>query len=739
MPRIAKVVVDLALDREFDYRVPSRLEGELAIGCRVLVPFGRKKVYGYLIGFAESSSHGNLKDIIERVGRGPLLTDKVIELARWISEYYVTPFEVVVRTILPSAVRRERSRFKERLRVALREGKTDPETVQALERRAPRQAQVLAHLATHGPAYMQDLVRRLNTTAATVRELEKKGLVEIESAVMRRDPLMHREVLPTEPHVLMPQQTEALSVIRGSIDQGSPSVVLLHGVTGSGKTEVYMQALQYAMDRGRGGIILVPEIALTPQTVERFRSRFGDRIAVLHSHLSTGERHDEWHRVRDGEARIAIGARSALFAPVRDLGLIVVDEEHENTYKQEEAPRYHARDVAVVRGRLERCAVILGSATPSIESYNNAQTGKYTLARLPHRVDHRKMPILRVVDMREEVEREGRVNVLSRELRDAMEARLEHAEQTILFLNRRGFATSLVCPKCGYVAECDQCSVAMTYHKKTDELRCHICDARRRVPQRCPNPKCRDPSFRYAGIGTQRVEEVVSRLFPRARVRRMDSDSTVRKESYDDILGNFRAGNIDVLVGTQMIAKGLHYPNVTLVGVINADTILHMADFRAAERTFQLLTQVAGRAGRGDVMGEVIVQTFTPHHPAVQAARRMDYEGFCDQEIEYRRELSYPPFTHLICMTLRGPSENHLVYAGTLFVKKLKPRLPEQAIMAGPTPAPLARMKGLYRYQIMIRAPAIRPVSSAVKELLKDFKLPEKVQYAVDVDALSIL
>ncbi len=477
----------------------------------------------------------------------------------------------------------------------------------------------------------------------------------------------------------------------------------------------------------------------TPQTVERFRGRFGDQIAVLHSHLSTGERHDEWYRIRDGEARIAIGARSALFAPVRNLGLIVVDEEHENSYKQEEAPRYNARDVAVVRGRIERCAVVLGSATPSIESYHNALHGKYALARLPHRVDHRKMPALRIVDMREEVEREGRVNVLSRDLRDAIESRLQHAEQTILFLNRRGFATSLICPKCGYVAECDQCSVSMTYHKKADELRCHICGVYRRVPARCPNRDCNDPAFRFAGIGTQRVEEVVSKLFPKARVKRMDSDTTIRKESYNEILGGFRSGKIDVLVGTQMIAKGLHYPNVTLVGVINADTVLHMADFRAGERTFQLLTQVAGRAGRGDVTGEVIVQTFTPHHPAVQAARRMDYEGFCDQEIEFRRELSYPPFTHLVCITMRGPSEGHLTYGGTLFAKKLKPLMPDDVIVAGPTPAPLEKMKGLYRYQIMVRAHSIRPVTAAIRDLLKEFKWPEKVRCAVDVDALSIM
>jgi primosomal protein N' (replication factor Y) len=510
-------------------------------------------------------------------------------------------------------------------------------------------------------------------------------------------------------------------------------------VTGSGKTEVYLQAIDYVLKQDRGAIVLVPEIALTPQTVDRFRGRFGDIVAVLHSHLSEGERHDEWHRVHEGHARIVIGARSALFAPIRKLGLIVVDEEHEHTYKQEEAPRYHARDVAVMRGHLEKVAVVLGSATPSLESYHNALRGKYARADMPLRVDEQKMPVMRIVDMRQEMAREGRINVLSRDLVNAIQERLHRAEQTLLFLNRRGYATSLVCPKCGYVAQCDQCSVSLTYHRPSDRLICHICGAAQPVPSACPDPACRDPSFRYAGMGTQRVEDVVARLFPKATVQRMDSDTMTRKESYRKTLGDFRTGKIDILIGTQMIAKGLHFPNVTLVGVIYADLSLHMPDFRAGERTFQLLTQVAGRAGRGDVVGEVIVQTFTPYHPAIQAARRLDYQGFCDQELEYRKELYYPPFSHLICITLRGPVEERVVFSGQALVKALQPLVGERVIMAGPTPAPLARAKGAFRHQIMMRSLSAKAMVEPLKQVLRGFAWPKDVDYAVDVDALSLL
>jgi primosomal protein N' (replication factor Y) len=739
LEKIARVVVDLALDREFDYRVPEHLAAELRIGSQVLVPFGHSEARGYIVGFADRSTFEKLKDIKEPIGKKPLIEESVLGLARWMADYYMAPVERAVRTVLPGAVRRKGAAPKQRLSIMLTDRAGDAAVVDALRRRAPRQAAVLDYLKEHGPTPLQALLREAGTSAQTVRALQQHGLAVASAQSVARDPFAELHILPSERLPLMPQQAESLAIITRSVDTLQPPVVLLFGVTGSGKTEVYLQAIDHVRQRGRGAIVLVPEIALTPQTVDRFRSRFQEEIAVLHSELSDGERHDEWHRVHDGKARIVVGARSALFAPVRDLGLIVVDEEHEPTYKQDEAPRYNARDVAVMRGHREGCAVVLGTATPSLESYYNAHRGKYGLAVMPHRVDHRQMPAMRVVDMRQEAAREGKIHVLSADLRNAIEDRLQRAEQTILFLNRRGFATSMVCPKCGHVARCDQCSVAMTYHKKRHTLLCHICGHEQAVPAVCPNPECRDPAFRYAGIGTQRVEEVVAKVFPKARVVRMDSDTMTRKDSYRRVLGDFRTGKIDILLGTQMIAKGLDFPNVTLVGVIYADLSLHMPDFRAGERTFQLLTQVAGRAGRGDIVGEVIVQTYTPFHPAVQAARRLDYASFFDQEAEFRRELSYPPFFHLVCLTLRGVNEEKVKLTLDTLARELKPRLGQTVVVSDAAPAPIARVKGQYRYQLLLRAPNPRLITGPLRELLKEFKMPKDVGFAVDVDALSLL
>jgi len=749
MPAIAKVIVDIALNREFDYEIPDQLRDRVALGTRVTVPFGKSSRTGYVVGLAGGSARGDLKRISSLAGEKPLVGESILDLARWMAAYYCTPLESVVRAVLPGAVRRRGAAFKKRLLVSLCP-QSDGKACAPLP---PKQSAVVDRLRSSGDTLLSDLVRELGITASPVRALEKKGLLTVAQTSLRRDPNVNRRVLPTAPLELMPEQETALSAIRECMDQTTarsamsgaagvsmkePSgVVLLHGVTGSGKTEVYLQAIDYALKQGRGAIVLVPEISLTPQTVERFTARFGGRIAVLHSHLSDGERHDEWHRIRDGEAEIVVGARSAVFAPVNRLGLIVVDEEHEPSYKQEDAPRYSARDVAVMRGRMERCAVVLGSATPSLESWFNASIRKYELARLPRRVDNRTMPVMRVVDMRMEAARSGHASVFSKTLLEAIRLRLDRAEQTILFLNRRGFATSLICLKCGYVANCDHCSVSYTYHRNDDRLRCHICGANRRVPEQCP--ECRDPTFKFSGIGTQRVESIVRKCFPQANVQRMDADMTTAKDAYDRILGDFRVGNIDILIGTQMIAKGLHFPNVTLVGVIYADLSLHMPDFRAGERTFQLLAQVAGRAGRGEVSGEVMVQTYTPFHEAVQAARRLDYEGFCDQEMEFRRELSYPPFTHLVCMTLRGPSEDKVAFTCRTLARALRERLPEKVLLADPTPAPLARAKGLYRYQLMLRCKSTQAMTEPIQAVLAAVQLPDKVTLAVDVDAISLL
>lgn len=737
MPRIAKVVVDIAVNREFDYLIPESLQAELEVGAQVVVPFGRTETQGFVVGLAEASAHKGLKAIVRQVGGKSLISESILTLARWMADYYVAPVEHAIRTVLPSAVRRKGASFKEQIHVRATSEAAQPGAVEQLARRAPKQAAALTTLLERGPMFAQALVRAAGSNMGSLRALEDKGLVEMGLSARERDPFADEEVLSTKPHDLMPEQAQALEMVMTSMKTLNPSVILLHGVTGSGKTEVYLQAIRQVVDAGKGAIVLVPEIALTPQTVDRFRSRFGGHIAVLHSNLSQGERHDEWHRIHDGRATIVVGARSALFAPVKKLGLIIVDEEHEPTYKQEESPRYNARDVAVMRGHMEKCVVVLGSATPSLESYANAKRGKYGLARLTTRVDDRAMPAMRIVDMRTAVGRSGRPGIISEDLRNSMQDRLARAEQTMLFLNRRGFSTSLVCEKCGYVAECEDCSVSMTYHRREEMLRCHICGGARGVPGACP--ECQDPQFKFSGVGTQKIEEIVGKLFRGAKVERMDSDTMTRKDSYRVLLGDFRTGKIDILIGTQMIAKGLHFPNVTLVGVVLADLSLHVPDFRAGERTFQLLTQVAGRAGRGDIRGDVVVQTYTPFHPAIQAARRLDYEGFCDEEMEFRRELGYPPFGHLVCVTIRGKSEEKVSFSAETFARALQPLLPDTVVMGDATPAPLARAKGNFRYQVILRAPLTKQMTGPLRGLLETFKWPDKVLCMVDVDALSLL
>ena len=734
--QIARVIVELSLNREFDYRIPASLEAVLEVGDKVSVPFGNRHAEGFVVALAETSERTDLKAVSSRIGDKPLVTPGILALARWMADYYACPIENAVRTVLPGVVRRSGAGAKERLLAGLCDPPPSEEVLAQFRARAPKQARALDLLREHGDMFAYRMTSA-GVSNAALRALANKGHITLAAQKERRNPFARREVLPTTPLPLMPQQTEALALVVRSIDTLEPPVVLLHGVTGSGKTEIYLQAMQHALERGKGAIVLVPEISLTPQTVERFRGRFGDHVAVLHSSLSDGERHDEWHRIRDHEARIVIGARSALFAPVRDLGLIVVDEEHEPSYKQEEAPRYNARDVAVMRGHMEKCAVVLGSATPALESRHNCTLGKYAISHLLHRVDHREMPRLLVVDMRKELQEEGKIGILSRPLVEAMRGRLDRAEQTILFLNRRGYASSLLCPKCGEVVQCDHCSVSMTYHRQDEILCCHLCGEFKPVPQVCP--ACRDPAIKYAGLGTQRVESVVAKLFPCARISRMDADTTRGKDAHDTILTAFRMRRIDILIGTQMIAKGLDFPGVTLVGVINADTQLHLPDFRAGERTFQLLTQVSGRAGRGEIAGEVVVQTFTPFHAAVQLARTADYEAFYAQEIEFRRALGYPPFTHLVCLHLSGPAPQVLAYVGEQLVKRLRACCGEVVRISEPAPAPIARARRVYRYQVMMRAPRTAQMTRPLRRVLVDFKWPPKVRCSIDVDANSLL
>ena len=734
---IARVTLEIALGKEFDYLIPAELEGKVEVGTRVKVPFANRQVLGCVTAMVETSEHGNLKAIIKTIGAQSQITPNILRLSRWIADYYCCPPEIALKTVLPEAVRKEKHGWREQLFV-----RAIPQTGDAPKLTAI-QSKVLEILLTKPALPMQELLHTAKTTAATVRRLEDKGLLSITNQISERDPYAHETILPSQSMTLNAEQTAALAEI---LNPKENKVFLLHGVTGSGKTEVYLQAIAHALKNGKGAIVLVPEISLTPQTVERFKARFSSGplqtlVAVLHSHLSTGERHDEWHKIRQGRARIVIGARSAIFAPVDPLGLIIVDEEHEHSYKQEEAPRYNARDVAVVRAQMEGAVVVLGSATPSMESFYNAQKGKYRLLELLKRADDKKMPIVRVIDMRQAARQEKGPPVFSPQLKEAMTQRLERKEQTILFLNRRGFATSMQCPLCGYVATCPNCSVSLTYHRAAQRLRCHICAHDVPAPTVCPDPKCKNPAIRYSGLGTERVESTLNTLFPKARICRMDSDTLKRKDDFRRILGDFRTGKIDILVGTQMIAKGLHFPNVTLVGIIHADLSLHIPDFRAGERTFQLLVQVAGRAGRGDVEGEVFVQAFTPFHPAIQYARRHDFAGFYEQELDFRRQLKYPPLSHIALLTIKGRNEEKVSFSADHTKRELEKHLTEirDLTIAGPAPAPLAKSESHYRYQIMLRTSQMSKLSRKLAELKLNLALPEDVLLTVDIDPVNLM
>ena len=743
-PSYVRVIIDRAIHRELDYAVPDGWTHRVGVGSRVRVPFREKSALATVVAVTEQSEAKGIRSIEGIVGETPILTEQLLELGRWISVYYCCPIETVMRSLLPQVIRRAEIGWKKQLFV--RPGrKIDLEELEKLRRRAPRQAELLeAILRLEAPIRASQLLRQTSLDNQTLRALVKRGLIELREEAVVRDPHAGEEFIATSNLILNQEQTQALKEITQALDSPANSrPILLHGVTGSGKTEIYLQAIRGALDRGQTAIVLVPEISLTPQTVERFKGRFADvedGVAVLHSHLSEGERHDEWHKIHCGRARIVIGARSAIFAPLKNLGLIVVDEEHETTYKQEEAPRYHARDVAIVRAKAEKCVAVMGSATPSLESYHNAAIGKYRLVTLTQRIDEKRMPLMRVVDLRQERRKDKAATILSERLRTAIADRLEKREQTILFLNRRGFSTSLLCSNCGEARNCPNCSVALTFHRHpaaAGRLSCHLCGHSAAVPKKCP--ACGKDSLIYAGFGTEKVESIVSQIFPKAVVRRMDADSMTRKEAYREILRNFRTGKIDILVGTQMIAKGLHFPNVTLVGIINADLALHLPDFRAGERTFQLLTQVAGRAGRGETSGEVFVQTYTPFSPSIQFARHHDFPGYFQQELEFRERCDFPPFKHAILITVRSAHEGRAKLSAETLQRRLKEALPEEFILGDATPAPLEKLQGQFRFHILIRGEAIMRLSRLVRETLDKLPFPEDVTVAVDVDPYQLL
>lgn len=721
----AEVVLELPLEKKFDYEIPPSMVERVTPGMRAWVPFGSRRLPGYIVEIKDSSPFGSAKPLIKLIDKSSLISLLLIKLAEWISTYYCCELGKVFKTMLPARVRQITPKKDELKYVKVIGPKID---ISPLEKRAPKQAQIMRILNQQSTAIkLMDLARMADTTPGIINALHKKGLIEIFSSRIDRDPYRLETFQTTFPHELNEEQLYALNMIKAT----QKGVILLQGVTGSGKTEIYLRAISHILSQGKGAIVIVPEISLTPQTVERFKSRFASEdVAILHSKLSLGERYDQWQKIYEGKARIVIGARSAIFAPVRNLGLIVVDEEHERTYKQEEEPRYHARDVAVKRGEIEGVLVILGSATPSLESHYLTQKGVYKLAKLTKRIDNRPMANVKVINLKEEIKKYQRFLTFSPALLTRIKDRLQKKQQIILFLNRRGFSPFIICRHCGFVMRCQHCITALTYHQLGDRLICHTCGYTEVPPKICP--ECKDPHIRFSGIGTQRVESQIAKFFPTARIRRMDTDVTTLKGIHKKIFDEFKRGDIDILVGTQMIAKGLDFPNVTLVGVISADVALHLPDFRCGEHTFQILTQVAGRAGRGVIPGEVIIQTLTPEHPAIKTASTQDYDTFAENEMAIRKDLDYPPYEHFVNITFRSrnPQKAELVarhYQELLKTDKVK--------VFGPIPAPISLLRGYYRWQVLLRA----PTAEEMLPLLKKFDRHEGVVITIDVDPISML
>ena len=740
---IARVITDLALDRVFDYRIPEECLPVIRAGSRVAVPFGKSFREGFVLELAETSSFGRLKPLIGLAQGGASIPARLMELGKWMADYYCCTREQAVRTLLPGAVRS--GKVKPKLQKFCLPGEEaavrDFIAANGGKKNFAARIEILRTLLESGPASLDELVHFFNFSGSSIATLVKHRLVTVEEREVRRKSAHSvRRIIPEKPLELNEEQQAVLNLAEKMLSgEEERRPILLRGVTNSGKTEVYLQTIAKVLERGQSAIMLVPEISLTPQTVSRFRARFGDRLSILHSGLSDGQRYDEWFRIQRQEVSIAVGARSALFAPFSNLGLVVVDEEHESTYKQSEAPRYSARDVAVMRGKLENALVILGSATPSCESLYNAKTGKYRLAELKHPATNRPRPVVKIIDKRLYGPPEpGRSNFFSPPLIEAVKARVERHEQVILFLNRRGYARVMLCDDCGYEARCPDCSVAYTYSKERQTLECHFCGGAVEAPEICP--QCGNPKIRYSGVGTEKVEAAAHAVFGTARIARMDSDVMRSAADYEAVLGRFSRGDIDILIGTQMIAKGLHFPYVTLVGILNADAGLAIPDFRAEERAFQLLTQVAGRAGRGDIPGEVIIQTNMPDNETIQCAAEEDFDGFAEYDMEAREYRHFPPFTHLIAVHFRGADAESVRQFAEGFTARLKPWADGGNIrIQGPEIAPVERIKGKYRFMTQIFGGKLSPLRRALRLMILHETPPPGLEVYADVDAQSLL
>jgi primosomal protein N' (replication factor Y) len=718
-PSVADIAVPVAVPGTFHYRIPDELLGSLVEGSRVLVPFGARRLAATVVGFPERPEKRALKSIIG--SSDPPLGRDLLKLARWMAEYYLHPLGLAIEAVLTkiSATRRTRR--------SLQLLKNDDNTL-----RGPKQRELLLLLRSGSPIDLSGLKQFSPATIKSLCAAGVAGFVEIEDPEQETAPEEPRD----EPPLLMAEQAGAVENINSAIRRGSFDVFLLHGVTGSGKTEVYLRSIAALNGTGRGTIVLVPEIALTPLLLGRFRRRFGGRVAVLHSGLTDRERAREHERIRMGAVDVAIGARSAVFAPFPRLGLIIVDEEQENSYKQEEGLRYHARDVAVMRAKLCSAVCVLGSATPSLESFHNARSGRYRYLRIANRVDHRPLPEVEIID----VKALPKASVSSPRLVDEVRQRLQRGEQSLLLLNRRAFSSVLICGECGKTLQCPSCSVSLSFHKNERKLKCHYCDHQLPVPAACP--VCGGVALKPLGAGTQRIEEDAALLFPTARIARMDSDSVRGRKAYDRLLSRVDRGEVDILLGTQMVAKGHDFPAVTLVGAVDADVGLNLPDFRSAEKTFQLITQAAGRAGRGAVAGEVIIQTMNPGHYAFLHSRTHDYEGFYEEEIRYRADLGYPPFRRMIKIEMKSAQEGAALDAAKTAQEIIRRLMRDEGTsLLGPAPSPVAKVRGKYRHQMLLlsaRREIIRTLAQEARKAVEE-KYGRKVQVVVDVDPVNLM
>ncbi|MFW6022491.1 MAG: primosomal protein N' [Halanaerobiaceae bacterium] len=745
MYKFAKVIVNInvnQLDQTYDYLIPDNLRKIIQIGHVVKVPFGRRKVNGFVVGLSNESDIDNkkIKSLIDILFDISFFDEKMFDLFKWISSYYKSNLSRVINTAIPTGILTGKVRKKSVRLVKLNQDRNKIMNFMENEgKRAYKQVKVLKILMGSDKLYTStELADLAETSTGVIQRLAEKEIIKYVNKIEHRRPYMENDKSQSSKLLPTKRQQEIITEISEQVKDNESGIFLLHGVTGSGKTEVYLQVIEFALEKSMGAIVLVPEISLTPMMVKRFYSRFGDQIAVLHSNLSLGERYDEWWRIKQGKARIAIGARSAIFAPVQKPALIIIDEEHESSYKQSEYPYYHAREVALKRSKIEGCTVVLGSATPSIESYHLAQKKIYKYLSLPERVKKGGLPSVEIIDMRDELKK-GNTTIFSVSLQKAIEDALDSSKQVIIFLNRRGYANFILCRECGNVINCVNCDISMTYHSSNNRLNCHYCDYTIKKPKRCPD--CDSVYLREFGLGTERLEEELKTFYPGVVIDRMDNDTTNRKGSHRRILEKLEKGETDILVGTQMITKGHDYPNIAVVGVISADTILNIPDFRSSERTFQLLTQVAGRTGRGDEKGKVIIQTYTPEHYSIKAAKKHDYEKFYRKEIEVRKAFNYPPFVLLVNIIIQGEKEEKVV-KGAQNLGEFLDRYQKLIVeMFGPLPAPIAKINKRYRWQVFLKFKGYKKRNYVLTEIMRKFltKRDKDVVYNIDVDPLIVL